>query len=149
MLSYPACGHYTITCTTEVEGIGAHKHILQIGPPSAQELHGRLIMLFICFLVCYIGSCANEKILKVKNATVYADRSSSLPQKRLLLKRLASALSFKSVALWHYTVSHVTHLHYVCFVASLAHMNDKPENGHKRTPLKCRLNWDRTTKITE
>ena len=48
-------------------------------------------------------SCTRSK--QFKKAKVSTNRSSSLPQKRLRLKRLVGSPAFNSVTLWHHTAS--------------------------------------------
>ena len=69
-----------------------------------EESWGKVIVYCLCFFFFF---------QKIKFNT---NRSSSLPQETLLLKRLISSPDFNSVTLWHHTT-----LHNLCLATSLAH----------------------------
>ena len=84
-------------------------------------------MLFVFSFpsVCYLCSCACKmyKVLKVRKAKVHTNRSSSLPLNHCTWN---TSLAVPPLIPWLCDVTlchHITHLHYLCVAASLAHEN--------------------------
>ena len=55
--------------------------------------------------VIFIGSCACKRSFKLKSLKSTPNKSFSLPQKTLLLRRLISSPTFNSLTSWHHTTS--------------------------------------------
>ena len=95
--------------------------------PCCLGLNRDLQHFFVfCFLLlqCFMCVFLHEKDLrskKKKKTNSTPNRSSSLPQKTLLLKRLLSRPPFNSKTLWHHHVTN--YLHNLCLVADLAQNN--------------------------
>ena len=69
--------------------------------PSLRNFDGVKEKVFVLSSCVVLFLC----MLEVNEVKVWTNRSSSLPQKTLLLKRLVSGPAFNSVTLWHHITS--------------------------------------------
>ena len=93
------------------------------GEKAASSKETDYAFLVLSFWSIFYMFLCISKDLKFRKVKVSTNRSSSPPQKALLLKRLVRSPAFNYVTLWRHTTSQSYYLHNLCLAESLTWRN--------------------------